>query len=214
MKTFEFKGKVYEIDEDEFLLHPEQWDKDFAEGMSPKTGISEGLTSAHWDLLWFIRESFLETGRCPVVHKACKSQNMTLGDLKRLFPAGYRRGACKLAGLCHDPENMHPSFSRECDIPESSSFVYRTNVRGFLVDPAEWNVDFAEHKWAETKMPGHLTEKHWQIIYYLRGRFAETGKIPTIYETCGDNNIEIDEFGTLFSDGYHRGAVKIAGLCG
>ena len=63
-------------------------------------------------------------------------------------------------------------------------------------------------------MPGPLTEKHWKIIYYLRARFAKTGKIPTIYETCGDNGIDIEEFGELFPDGYHRGAVKIAGLSG
>jgi tRNA 2-thiouridine synthesizing protein E len=31
-------------------------------------------------------------------------------------------------------------------------------------------------------------------------------------ETCEANSIEIDEFATLFPDGYHRGAVKIAGL--
>jgi tRNA 2-thiouridine synthesizing protein E len=214
LKTLEFKGKVYEVDEDDFLVHPDEWDKNFAEGMAPRTGISGDLTPPHWDVLWFIREYFLKTGKCPVVSKASKAQNLRLKDLQRLFPSGYRRGACKLAGLCHDPENIHPSFSSEPGIPESTAIVYRINASGFLVDPAEWNADFAVHKWAETKMPGPLTEKHWKIIYYLRGRFAETGKIPTIYETCEDNDIDIEEFGELFPDGYHRGAVKVAGLCG
>jgi tRNA 2-thiouridine synthesizing protein E len=214
LKTFEFRGKIYEVDEDDFLVHPDQWDKNFAEGMAPRTGVSGDLTPEHWDVLWYIREFYLDSGKCPVVHKACKARNLRLTDLQRLFPAGYRRGACKLAGLCYDPQNVKLSgVPRSVDLA-SSSLIYRTNVRGFLVDPAEWNVDFAEHKWEETKMSGPLTEKHWQIIYYLRAQFVKTGSIPTIYETCQDNGVDIEEFGTLFPDGYHRGAVKIAGLNG
>jgi tRNA 2-thiouridine synthesizing protein E len=212
LKTFEYSGKVYEIDEDDFLIHPDEWDKDFAEGMAPRTGISGDLSPEHWEVLWYIRGFFLENGKCPLVHKACHAQNLHLADLQRLFPSGYRRGACKLAGLCYDPANIPRSPKSEA--LESTALVYRINVRGFLVDPADWNVDFAEYKWEETKMMGPLTEKHWQIIYYLRGRFAKTGEIPTIYETCGDNGIDIDEFGKLFPDGYHRGAVKVAGLRG
>ena len=214
LKTFEFRGKVYEVDEDEFLLHPDAWDKDFAEGMAPRTGISGELTLEHWDVLWFVRKVYLESGKCPVVHKACKAQNLRMADLQRLFPTGYRRGACKLAGLCCNPECADLFGPPKSAVLASTSLIYRTNVRGFLVNPAEWNVYFAEHKWEETKMPGSLTEKHWKIIYYLRARFEKTGKIPTIDETCGDNDIDIEEFGALFPDGYHRGAVKIAGLSG
>jgi tRNA 2-thiouridine synthesizing protein E len=212
LKTFQYKGKAYEVDEDDFLVHPEEWDKGFAEGIAPGNGISGDLTPAHWGVLWFIREYFLETGKCPMVHTACKSQKLRLADLQRLFPSGYRRGACKLAGLNYDHEHIDLSSSMS-GVP-STSFNYRVNARGFLVDPAEWNEAFAVLKWEETKMPGHLTEKHWQIIFYLRQRFLKTGEISTIYETCGDNGIDIDEFGELFPDGYHRGAVKIAGLHG
>ena len=210
MKTFEFRSKKYQIDDEDFLVHPDEWDKDFAEGMAPTAGIPAGLTQEHWGVLWFIREFYLESGKCPVVHKACKAQGLRITDLQKLFPAGYVRGACKLAGLCSDPENVTPKSTASA----ATALVYRTNVRGFLVDPSEWNVDFAEHKWEETKMTGPLTEKHWKIIYYLRAQFEKTRQIPTIYETCVDNGIDIDEFGELFPDGYHRGAVKIAGLSG
>jgi len=158
LKTFEFRGKHYEVNKDDFLLHPDEWDKDFAEGLAPETGISGELTQAHWDVLWFIREFFLESGKCPVVHITCKAQNLRMADLQRLFPAGYRRGACKLAGLCYDPEQANLSGSPKSEVSVSTSLVYRINVRGFLVDPAEWNVDFAELKWEEAKMPGTLTE--------------------------------------------------------
>ena len=98
LKPFEFKGKLYEIDEEDFLVRPDEWDKDFAEGMASRTGITGDLTPAHWDMLWFIREHFLEKGKCPTVHKACKAKNLRLSKLQDLFPTGYRRGACKLAG--------------------------------------------------------------------------------------------------------------------
>ena len=34
----------------------------------------------------------------------------------------------------------------------------------------------------------------------------------TAYETCADNEVEIEDLERLFPDGYHRGAVKISGL--
>jgi tRNA 2-thiouridine synthesizing protein E len=33
-----------------------------------------------------------------------------------------------------------------------------------------------------------------------------------VTETCEANDLDIDELEQLFPDGYHRGAVKIAGL--
>ena len=37
-------------------------------------------------------------------------------------------------------------------------------------------------------------------------------RIPTIYETCESCDLDLDRFEALFPDGYHRGALKIAGL--
>ena len=57
-----------------------------------------------------------------------------------------------------------------------------------------------------------LTDKHWQIINFLRKSFEKNNMVPTIYETCEANGIDLEELEKLFPDGYHRGAVKIAGL--
>jgi tRNA 2-thiouridine synthesizing protein E len=35
---------------------------------------------------------------------------------------------------------------------------------------------------------------------------------PSVTETCEVNDLDIEELEQLFPDGYHRGAVKIAGL--
>jgi tRNA 2-thiouridine synthesizing protein E len=61
------------------------------------------------------------------------------------------------------------------------------------------------------KMPS-LTDDHWRVINFLRKRFEETGTVPTVYETCEENRIELENLESLFPDGYHRGAVKVSGL--
>jgi tRNA 2-thiouridine synthesizing protein E len=87
------------------------------------------------------------------------------------------------------------------------------DVRGFLVDPDEWDEHYAAHRAHEMKIPGDkLGKLHWQIVRFLRSTYYKTGMIPTATETCEANSLEIDELEKLFPDGYHRGAVKIAGL--
>jgi tRNA 2-thiouridine synthesizing protein E len=67
--------------------------------------------------------------------------------------------------------------------------------------------------WDDMKIHGgKLTDKHWQIIRFLREYYEKNDEIPTVYETCEANQINIEELDQLFPDGYHRGAVKIAGL--
>ena len=209
-----FSGKTYEVDEDNFLLNPKQWDEDFAVGLAPMEDISEGLTQSHWKILKFIRHVYQTENRCPTIYSTCKEHKLRAADMAKLFPTGYRRGACKLAGMPYLVEDLIvacPAPSKQAAVVEHYR-VYRVNAAGFLVDPSEWDEDFAAHKAAEIKMPFPLSEKQCMIIHYLRGKFSQTGKVPTFYQTCEDNGIDIDELGELFPDGYHRGAVKIAGL--
>ena len=101
MKNFMYKGKIYKIDEEGYLIDPATWDEAFAEAMAPKVMIRHGLTEAHWKVIKFIRNSFDKLNLCPIVYVACQQNNLGLGDLKRLFPTGYHRGACKLAGISY-----------------------------------------------------------------------------------------------------------------
>ncbi len=108
MQTLERKNKTYLLDDDGFLVNPGQWDEDFAEGMAPALGIADGLTPSHWDVLRFIRATYLETGSCPLVYEICRAHKLRLAELKGLFPFGYQRGACKLAGLSFMAEGGYP----------------------------------------------------------------------------------------------------------
>lgn len=217
METFSFKGKAYSVDSNNFLVDFEQWDEDFATGMAPKVSISTGLSDKHWDVIRYIRDSFRLTGDCPLVYQACRVNGLLSKDLKKLFPTGYLRGACLLSGITYKDRFVNyygepgPEPSREARTAREEK-VYRVNALCFLIDPSEWDENFAVNRAYDMKIPGGLTDKHWKIIHFLRDSFRKNHTLPTLYECCEANQIELDGLERLFPDGYHRGAVRIAGL--
>jgi len=58
MRYFTHNGSKYKVDALGYLLDPEEWDENFAEGMAPKVRIEGGLTKAHWKVIYFIRNTF------------------------------------------------------------------------------------------------------------------------------------------------------------
>ena len=215
MRYFTHNGKQYEVDALGYLINPDDWDENFAEGMAPQVRIEGGLTDAHWKVIRFIRNSFDKMNNCPLVYVACRKNDIGLGDLRKLFPTGYLRGACKLAGVTYREGYFQKNWIEEHIVHHVRMYekkVYKTDVMGFLMDFNDWDENFALHKAYELKMPEYLTKRHWAVINYMRDYYAQNGRIPTVYETCENNNIDLDELEKLFPDGYHRGAVKVAGL--
>lgn len=216
MTIITHKLKTYEVDGEGFLHRPRDWDEDFASLVAPQAGITEGLTSEHWKVIRTIRKIFDDTGRCPLVYQTCRAVGLGVEGLQALFPSGYLRGACRLAGLTF--RAGQPGYGwADSSLTEIEAVLtnrsYRVDAWGFLVDPFDWDEGFAAMKAFETKMAEKLGDRHWQIIRFLRGRFESTGAVPTVYETCAANDMDLEELERLFPDGYHRGAVKVAGLC-
>lgn len=215
MELFEFRNRKYQVDLAGFLVNSGEWDENFAEGMAAEVRIPGGLTGKHWKVILWIRDYYRDYGKCPLVYQACRANGLRLSTLKALFPTGYQRGACRLAGLTYKE-----GFLGYSDLPESAEEItpldaeknYLVNALGFLIDPSAWDRQFAIFKAHELKLPGRLTAKHWQVIGYLRDSYQKSKTVPTVYETCEANNLEVEELEGLFPDGYHRGAVKIAGL--
>lgn len=216
MSEFKFEQKIYDIDSSCFLVDVNSWDRNFAIGMAEKMNMPHGLTTEHWDVIQFIRDTYDQTGRCPTVYETCRMKGLRRQELKLLFPDGYLRGACKLAGITYREgylgQTKLPLTADDLNLI-SANKSYAVDVRGFLVDPSEWDEYFAAYRAYDMKIPGgKLTEDHWQVIRFLRDSFMKNGNIPTVYDTCHANQITLDELEILFPDGYHRGAVKIAGL--
>jgi len=212
----------YRMDEDGFLVDFADWDEEFARTMAPRHRIRDGLTEAHWEVIHYIRRVFSEYGQCPLVFHTCKANGLRIPELQRLFPTGYLRGACRLAGVTykhsyHGSGSLPAAAARVVSRPEgegepwAADKAYTVDVRGFLVDPKQWDEVYAAHRALDMKMPA-LTEEHWRVIRSLREHHAATGLVPTLYETCTANDLELEDLERLFPDGYERGAVKIAGL--
>jgi len=216
MGEFKFEQKTYDIDSNGFLVDVNNWDRNFAIGMAEKMNMPRGLTKEHWDVVQFIRDTYKQTGRCPTVYETCRMIGLRRQELKLLFPDGYLRGACKLAGITYREgylgQAQLPLTADDLNLI-SANKSYAVDVRGFLVDPSEWDEYYAAYRAYDMKIPGgKLTEDHWRVIRFLRDSFMKNGDIPTVYDTCHANQITLDELERLFPDGYHRGAVKIAGL--
>jgi len=215
MDTVTFGDKTYQVDTSyEFISDSGEWDENFARGMAPKCGIISGLSEDHWKVIYFIRDFQKKTGRCPLVYEACRMNRLHLQEVKKLFPSGYLRGACKLAGVTYKQGYLEQSWAE--DLAERTTSpapgkTYEIDVRGFLVNPYQWDREFAVHRAHELNMP-KLTDRHWQVISFLRERFEKDNMVPTVYETCESLGIEVEELESLFPAGYHRGAVKVSGL--
>jgi len=215
MATRIFNGKQYRLDKHGFLMDPGSWDEDFAEGMAPVARIQGPLTEAHWRIIRFVRLEYDNMNDCPSVYVACRRNALGLGDLQKLFPAGYLRGVCRLAGFTYR-EAMFQHHWLEENLREHEytyeNTSYHVDANGFLVNPSEWDERFALLKARELRMPDFLTRAHWEIIRFLRSWYQQHRVVPTVYETCEYNKIHLDELEHLFPTGYHRGLVKISGL--
>ncbi len=221
MGAFSYKGKSYDVDDQGFLQDYDKWDEDFADGIAAEAKVNDGLSENHWRVISFIRNEFAKTGECPLVYSTCRANGISPKQLKSLFPAGYTRGACRLAGISYRDRFM--DYYGE-DVPAGkgkaragaptgrTDKVYRVDAFGFLVDSSEWDEDFANNKAREMKLPGGLNERRHEIVQYLRRTHGKTEIVPSVSECCETLGIELDEMERLFPDGYVRGAVKIAGL--
>jgi dissimilatory sulfite reductase related protein len=99
MSRIEINGKQLELNEEGFLLDPQQWNKEVAEYLAKsEEGLSD-LSAEHWAVIEFIRNHYVETSLAPMVRSICKTTGLQLRRIYELFPSGPAKGACKIAGL-------------------------------------------------------------------------------------------------------------------
>lgn len=99
MATIMNSDKAIEVNEDGFLVHPEEWDRKVAEILAREEEGIENLTDEHWAVIDYIRQYYLEHSNAPMVRSLCKATQFSLKRIYELFPSGPAKGACKLAGL-------------------------------------------------------------------------------------------------------------------
>ena len=85
------------------------------------------------------------------------------------------------------------------------------NEEGFLVDPSQWNDDIAVEL-ARREGIDPLTERHWQVIRFMRSEYEAKGTGPTVRVLGKTSGVPIKELYQLFPKGPAKLAAKIAGI--
>jgi dissimilatory sulfite reductase related protein len=86
-----------------------------------------------------------------------------------------------------------------------------TDGDGFLTAPEIWSAEIAQLL-AKTDGTGDLSEKHWNVINFIRNYWLENNIAPMIRSVCQNSNVRLKEIYELFPLGPAKGACKIAGL--
>ena len=86
------------FDDEGFFEHFEDWSEEIFEALARESGISS-ITDQHWQVIRFLREFYAYNGRAPLNSQLRQGTGMSLLELERLFPAGLKKGARRLAGL-------------------------------------------------------------------------------------------------------------------
>lgn len=94
--------KLPVIDDEGYLVDPMDWNEELAEEFAHQENIE--LTENHWDVIRFMRAYYEEHQVAPDARFAIKHLAKRLGTTARnklfeLFPYGYVKQACRIAGM-------------------------------------------------------------------------------------------------------------------
>ncbi|KMV28758.1 TusE/DsrC/DsvC family sulfur relay protein [Photobacterium swingsii] len=100
----EFQGKTIETDAQGYLKNVEDWTPELVPMLAEEESIE--LSEAHWEVVHFVREFYIEFNTSPAVRMLVKAMAKKYGEEKgssrylyKLFPKGPAKQATKLAGL-------------------------------------------------------------------------------------------------------------------
>ena len=92
-------------DEEGYLVNPDDWTPELATELAREEALI--LTDEHWTVLTFVREYYVEHGITPDIRHVAKhlaelvncDKKAGKARLFELFPYGYVRQTCKIAGM-------------------------------------------------------------------------------------------------------------------
>ena len=86
------------LDAEGFLQKPEQWNEELANQIAHENGIPQ-LTDRHWQVVRFMRDTFLKTGNAPSIRSLGKESGVPIKELYQLVPKGPAKLAAKIGGI-------------------------------------------------------------------------------------------------------------------
>jgi dissimilatory sulfite reductase related protein len=85
------------------------------------------------------------------------------------------------------------------------------NDEGFFLDPSQWSEAMVPALAAQEGI-SDLTDRHWQVIRYMRREYLEKGTGPTVRVLGKASGVSIKELYELFPKGPAKVAARIAGI--
>jgi TusE/DsrC/DsvC family sulfur relay protein len=85
-------------DAEGFFNDPQQWTEEIAVEIARENGIDD-LTDRHWQVLKYMRHTYLESGSAPSIRTLGKASGVPIKELYQLFPKGPAKLAAKIAGI-------------------------------------------------------------------------------------------------------------------
>ena len=82
---------------------------------------------------------------------------------------------------------------------------------GFLLNAEAWTDDVAREIAREAGIEP-LTDRHWQVVRFMRDRYLQTGTAPSIRTLGKESGVTIKELYQLFPKGPARLAARIGGI--
>lgn len=94
---------------------------------------------------------------------------------------------------------------------ELAGITVEVDAEGFLTDHTVWNLDLATEIAREEGIDP-LTDRHIEVLHFMRKEFEENGTAPSIRKMNKLNVVPTKELYALFPGGPAKKAAKIAGL--
>ena len=89
--------------------------------------------------------------------------------------------------------------------------IVEVDSEGFLLHAEPWNEQIAAEI-ARASGIEQLTDRHWQVINFMRKAYLESGSAPSIRSLGKTSGVPIKELYELFPKGPAKLAAKIGGI--
>lgn len=89
--------------------------------------------------------------------------------------------------------------------------IVDVNDEGFFEHPEQWTREIAEELARADGIP-ELTDRHWQVIDFMRAEYFAKGTGPTVRVLGKASGVSVKELYRLFPKGPAKMAARIAGI--
>lgn len=91
-------NKSVEVNDEGFMLNPNEWTKEIAVEIAQDEGLPE-LTADHWKVIDYCRKDGIASGKSPTLRKITTNAGVSTKEMFALFPKGPAKKVARISGL-------------------------------------------------------------------------------------------------------------------